>query len=262
MRFLPLVLVLLLFPMSARAQLDKVPADQSPPCETPAEFTTPSSPLPAVAKALNDKRPVEILALGSGSTVGDTSPNSGPAFAAVKTPGKSFPYRMVDALRALRPDAQFNLTLAGGRNMTADAMVPLLQEQLTNHRFDLVIWQTGTVEAVRGLRPDTLREMLELGIANAADKHADIVLVDSQFSRFMRANIDLDPYEWVMGKTADNAGVDMFHRLDLTQAWVDSGEVDLERVGRDQRDKTVALLNTCLGHALAEYVINGAKATN
>ena len=51
-------------------------------------------------------------------------------------------------------------------------------------------------------------------------------------------------------------------RLDLTQSWVDSGAVDLERVSRDERDKTIALLNTCLGHALAEYVINGTKTTN
>lgn len=261
MRFLPLALLFLFAWSPARAQSDKVPADQTQPCETPSEFTTPSSALPAVTKALNDKRPVEILALGSGSTVGETGPNAGPGFA-VKTPGKSFPYRMVDALRALRPDAQFNLTLAGGRNMSADAMVPLLQEKLESHRFDLLLWQTGTVEAVRGLRPDTLREMLELGIANAADKHVDVILIDSQFSRFLRANIDLDPYEWVMSKTADNASVDLFRRLDLTQSWVDSGAVDLERVSRDERDKTIALLNTCLGHALAEYVINGTKTTN
>jgi hypothetical protein len=260
MRFLPLALLFLLSWAAARAQTGQ-PPEQKPPCETPADFVTPTAPLPAVAKALAENRPVEILALGSGSTVGEVGPHTGPAFVA-KTPGKSFPYRMVDMLRALRPEAQFNLTIAGGRNMTADAMVPLLQQQLSEHRFDLLLWQTGTVEAVRGLRPDTLREMLELGIADAADKHVDIVLVDSQFSRFMRANIDLDPYEWVISKTADNAGIGLFHRLDLTQSWVDSGQVDLERVSRDQREKTVALLNTCLGHALAQYVLNGAKSAN
>jgi hypothetical protein len=252
MRLLPLVLPFLLLCASAGAETPPLP------CDMPAEFTTPPVPLNAVAKALADKRPVEILALGSGSTVGEVGPNTGPAFVA-KTPGMSFPYRMVDALRTMRPDARFNLTIAGGRNMTADAMVPLLQAQLEAHRFDLLIWQTGTVEAIKGMRPDMLREMLEEGIADAADKNIDVVLVDSQFSRFMRANIDLDPYEWVMRKTADSAGAGLFRRLDLTQGWVDSGEVDLERVSRDQREKTVALLNSCLGHALAEYVINGTK---
>ena len=54
--------------------------------------------------------------------------------------------------------------------------------------------------------------------------------------------------------------VTLFRRFDLTQAWVANGQIDLERVGRDQRDKTIALLNTCLGHALARYVLAGAAA--
>jgi hypothetical protein len=38
---------------------------------------------------------------------------------------------------------------------------------------------------------------------------------------------------------------------------VSSGQVDLERVSRDERDKTIGLLNTCLGEALARYVLSG-----
>jgi hypothetical protein len=52
-------------------------------------------------------------------------------------------------------------------------------------------------------------------------------------------------------------GVTLFHRFDLTQAWVYSGQVDLERVSRDQRDKTISMLNDCLGQALARYVLGG-----
>ena len=54
--------------------------------------------------------------------------------------------------------------------------------------------------------------------------------------------------------------VSLFRRFDLTQAWVSNGQIDLERVGRDKRDTTIALLNTCLGHALARYVLAGAEA--
>ena len=231
--------------------------DQKLACEIPAEFITPSAPMPAVAAALAANRPVEILALGSGSTVGEMGGSTGKAFAG-RTPGASFPYRMTDALRSLRPSARFNLTVAGGRNMTADTMLAELQQHLASRHFDLLLWQTGTVEAVRGLRPDILHDVLEEGITAATDKHTDVLLVDPQFSRFLRANIDLDPYEWVLQQMADHAGVGLFRRLALTQTWVNSGEIDLERVGHDQREKTVALLNSCLGRALAEYILAGA----
>jgi acyl-CoA thioesterase-1 len=249
-----LVVPCLVAPTWAVAATDTAP---KPPCEIPAEFITPSVPLVSVAAALSAGRPVEILALGSGSTVGEVGTSTGKAFAG-KTPGASFPFRMVEALRVLRPDARFNLTVAGGRNMSAEEMLAELRKHLEAHRYDLLVWQTGTVEAVRGLRPEMLHDVLEQGIEEATAKHVDVLLVDPQFSRFMRANIDLDPYEWVMRQTADHEGVGLFRRLALTESWVDSGEVDLERVSRDQRDKTIGLLNACLGRALADYVLAGA----
>jgi hypothetical protein len=226
-------------------------------CEMPADLTTPAAPLTAVAAALATKGSVNILALGSGSTVGETGNSSGPALA-VKTPGASFPYRMLDVLQVARKSAQVQLTVKGGRNLTAEDMLPILQQELATHHYDLVLWQVGTVEAVRGLRPETLYGVLQDGVAAANDAHADIILIDPQFSHFLRANTDLGPYEGVLEQISGLPGVSLFHRFDLTQLWAANGQVDLERVGRDQRDKTVALLNTCLGHALAQYVLTGA----
>jgi hypothetical protein len=255
MRWLPSAIPLLYLTLAT-----PVPAlaDDPPACEIPTDLTTPSEPLQAVAAAFAAGRPVEILALGSGSTVGETGTSSGPALA-IKTPAASFPYRMLDALRTARPSSDFHLTVMGGRNLTADTMLQSLRKSLSEHHYDLVIWQTGTVEAVRGLRPDTLYSALQDGVAAAAEAKADLVLVDPQFSRFLRANTDIGPYESVLEQVADQPGVSLFHRFDLTQLWVTSGEVDLERVGREQRDATVALLNTCLGHALARYVLTGAS---
>jgi hypothetical protein len=69
----------------------------------------------------------------------------------------------------------------------------------------------------------------------------------------------MGPYESVLEQTAGLPGVSLFRRFDLTQTWVNTGQVDLEHVNRDQRDKTIALLNICLGHALAQYVLTGAS---
>jgi hypothetical protein len=165
---------------------------------------------------------------------------------------------MMETFRLTRPALRFNLTVKGGRSMTAEAMLPILLQELAAHPYDLILWQTGTVEAVQGLRPDVLRGVLQEGASAVERVHADLVLIDPQFSRFLRANADLSPYETVLQQMASAPGVTLFHRFDLTQLWVNNGQVDLERVNRDQRDRTISLLNTCLGQALARFVLSGA----
>ena len=224
-------------------------------CDMPPDLITPSVPLARVAAALSNGS-LDILALGSGSTVGDTGGSNGPALM-VRTPEHSFPYQMVEMLRSMRPALRFNLTVQGGRSMTAEAMLPILRRELAAHRYQLVLWQTGTVEAVHGVRPDSLREVLQEGADVAEQAQADVVLIDPQYSRFLRANVDISPYETVMEQMISTPAVTLFHRYDLTQGWVDNSQIDLERVSRELRDKTITLLNDCLGQALARYVLTG-----
>jgi acyl-CoA thioesterase I len=228
-------------------------------CDMPSDLLTPAEKLPHVAAALA-KGNVDIFALGSGSTVGDTSGAGGPQLA-FHAPDASFPHRMTEALQALRPGVHFAITVQGGRNMTAEAMLPLLRQGLAAHHYDLVLWQTATVEAVHGLRTEGLREVLQDGVDEVAAAGADLVLIDPQFSRFLRANTDVSPYETVLQQVSGSPGVTLFPRFDLTQLWVGNGQIDLERVSRDQRDKTIELLNTCLGTALARYVLSGADGS-
>ncbi len=231
--------------------------DASVACDLPEDLTTPAAPLTWVANALNTEGTLSILALGSGSTVGYAGRSAGSEvpYHSIDT---SFPYRMVAALEGLKPKRRFSLTVKGGRSMTADTMLPLLREELAAHHYDLVLWQTATVEAVHGLRPDALRSDLQDGAEATTEAHADLVLIDPQFSRFLRANADLSPYETVLEQMTNTPGVTLFHRFDLTQAWVNSGQIDVERVSQADRDKTILLLNGCLGQALARYVLAGA----
>ena len=229
-------------------------------CDIPADLTTPDSPLSHVAAALAAKRTVGVLALGSGSTVGDTSGATGAAFAYTR-PGASFPFQMMEALRVADPAAMFRLTVKGGRAMAAEDMVPLLRQALTDGHVDLVVWQTGTVEAVRGLAPSALRDVLQAGIKAAEAAGADVVIVDPQFSRFLRANVDVSPYQAVLQQVAGVTNAALFRRFDLTQTWATTGRIDLERVSRDARERAISELNICLGRALATFVLNGAAAS-
>lgn len=242
-----------LAPIRARAA-DATTA--APTCVPPADYVTPAQTLPGFAAALAGQGPIAVLALGSGSTVGHVGARTGAALAA-RTPGASFPYRLADALRAAKPGRTVTLSVLGARGMTAEAMVPLLRQALAAHHYDLLLWQTGTVEAVRALPAAKLRAALNAGLQAAAARHVDTVLIDPQFSRFLQANIDVVPYEAVLRETAASAHVALFQRLALTRHWVEDGELDLERVPRDRRQATVAVLNRCLGQALAAFVLKG-----
>jgi acyl-CoA thioesterase I len=226
-------------------------------CGAPAEYITADGSMTQVATAIAGGGPVDVLAVGSATTIGSMTVTGEQTTIAQ---GSAFPWRMIAALHKALPNVQFRITVRGGRGMTAEQMLPLIQAALKQQRYPLVLWQTGTVEAVRGLGPDGLLDVLHSGAEQVRDAGGDLVLIDPQFSRFLRANTDMGPYEGVLQQVAGLPGVSLFRRFDLTQAWVNDGQVDLERVSRDQRDETVALLNACLGHALARYVLAGAEA--
>lgn len=218
---------------------------------------TPDEPLAQVAAVIAAGGPVDVLAVGSATTVGAVAvANMQP-----RAPeGTSFPWQMVRELQAALPKIAFTITVRGGRGMTAEDMLPLLASELKQKHYPLVLWQTGTVEAVRSLRPDSMAETLHDGADLVRDAGGDLVLIDPQFSRFLRANTDLDPYEDVMQQVAAMPGVVLFQRFELMRSWADDGKIDLERTPRAERDKALAELNLCLGEALARFVLSGVTA--
>ena len=245
-----LVCAILALPVPSRAGSDLDNA-----CGAPMEFVTANAPLAQLAAAITAGGPVEVLAVGSATTVGAVTSTG---LHTSGEQGAAFPWHMIGALHAALPNVQFHLTVRGGRGMTAEDMLPLLQAALKQQHYPLVLWQTGTVEAVRGLQPDRMRDVLHTGADAVRDAGGDLVLIDPQFSRFLRANTDLDPYEGVLEQVTTMPGVALFRRFDLMRAWADAGGVDLERTPKADRDKALDTLNQCLGEALAQFVLSGA----
>ena len=84
-----------------------------------------------------------------------------------------------------------------------------------------------------------------------------MVLIDPQFSRFLRANADLDPYQTALQQVSAMPDVVLFRRFDVMRDWAEDGTIDLERARQADRVQMMALLNTCLGETLARFVLNG-----
>ena len=219
----------------------------SPRCATDPALLVPDEPAQHFLDALKPGHVVNILAIGSATTAGDA-----------KSDHATFPDYLMAALHQAVPGTVFHLTLRGGRGMTAEDMLPLLQGALANRPTPLVLWQTGTVEAVRGMRPADMQDALADGIQAVAAQGGDVVLIDPQFSRFLRANVDLVPYEDVLTEAAALPEVSLFPRFTLMRDWAENGRIDLERTPRRTRLAALETLNACLGQALAHFVLSGS----
>jgi acyl-CoA thioesterase-1 len=215
-------------------------------CELPPDLATAARPLPNLARAL-DGGPVVILALGSGSVTGPGA----------SAPEAAWPGRLLALLNARYPGREIEVAVRGGRGVTVNDHLALLRESLGSQPPALVLWQLGTVEAVRGMDPDEMADSLRRGLERIRRHGADVIVVDQQYSRFLRANSNIEPYREKLRLAAAAAGAALFPRYELMYRWVEAGAVDLERTPRPGRAAAVDKLNDCLARALAEMISRG-----
>lgn len=219
---------------------------EPPGCSAPAEYLA-AQPLPATARAAG-RGELRVLVVGSASVAGPGT--TGGASVA-------WPERLETTLAARLRPISVRLSAQGGRGMTAADHLKLLVEHAPQMRPHLVIWQVGTVEAARALPVEEMTERLQLGIAQLRVAGTDVILMDPQFSRFLRANADVETYRNAMRLAAAASGAQVFSRYGLMRAWAEADRLDLERAPRSKRTALTDELNDCIARALTEFILDG-----
>ncbi len=244
-------------------------------CQAADDVAGTATPIPKVAAVLQPGAVLDILAIGSATmfgpeaslspgtitsqAIGDGSKLSSQAkLFAGPASERAFPLQMAKELRGTIPGLDIKMTVRGGRNLLATDMLELLRSELAAHHYDLVLWQTGTVEAVRNVPPGEFGQTLSDGAEAVADAGANLVLIDPQFSRFLQTSSNVEPYEQALQQVAAMPGVVLFHRYDLMHAWAHEGQIDLERTQRSDRQKVIETLHACLGKHLARLIVDSA----
>ena len=215
-------------------------------CDVPPELLEVALPLPATERALAEGT-LRVLVVGSASVLGPGS----------STPGHAWPARLEASLREGRPDLRLEMKVLGGRGLTAADMLTMI-EAAADPAPQLVIWQVGTVEAARGIEPDWLAGRLANGLEWMKERGIDAVLMDQQFSRFLRANADITAYQDTIRIAAAGQGAAVFPRYELMRFWADTDRIDLERAPRPRRAAMVDQLGECLGQTVSAFVLRGA----
>src|SRR4029450_10705779 len=104
---------------------------------------------------------------------------------------------------------------------------------LIDEKPDLVIWQTGTIDAIRRIEPDDFRAALEEGVETVQKGGADVILMNMQYSPRTESMIALGPYADVMRVVAQQYEIPLFDRLAIMRPWSDTAAFDLYAAGKD-----------------------------
>jgi lysophospholipase L1-like esterase len=242
-------LVLATAPMALASDSRASDPRGSDPCEAPADLAGPIEPLRHAARAVATRKALRVLVVGSASsTLGGTS-----------APQAAYPQRLEADLRARLPQVDVTVQTRGGRGLAASDLAALMEAALPEFHPDLVVWQTGTVDAVNGVDPDEFAAVLRAGADKVAAAAIDLILMDQQFSRLARATLNYTPYRQAIEAVANAGDAMLLRRYDLMKYWAESGQIDLERAPRRDWQRTADTLHACIAKVLAGTIVKGMR---
>lgn len=217
-------------------------------CEVPDYLLSSDNVLPKVAEAIKAGGPLNILVVGSRSSTINVGANASEAAA--------YPGQMQAALKAKLPSNEVNVSVEIQAKKTAEDVASGLSKLVEVKKPVLVIWQTGTVDAMRSVDPDDFRTAVDEGVVALRDAGTDVILINPQYSPRTELMISAAPYLDNMRVVAQDHEVPLFDRFALMKTWSESGEFDLfTAVHGAELAKRV---HNCLGRALSEFIMAAA----
>jgi hypothetical protein len=228
-------------PVSAEA-----PAEHPAECRVAEHQNENTFPLPQVARAIDAKK-LDVLVVGAGSSV---------------LPGadgirNAYPARLQNALAEKLPGVAVKVTADVKSRRTAVEMVKALPADLAAVKPALLVWQTGTVDAMQGVDQDQFSQALDQGINTARTAGADVVLINAQYSPRTESMIALGNYSENMRWVAVQQEIPLFDRFGVMRLWADLGTFDFYSATKklDMAER----VHDCIGRLLADLVVEAAK---
>ena len=171
--------------------------------------------------------------------------------------GNAYPVRLQQALAQQLPGVEVKVTTDVKAKRTAAEMVKGLPAALSASKPALLVWQTGTVDAMLAIDPDQFSHALDKGINIAHSAGADVVLINAQYSPRTESMIALGTYAEDMRWVALQHEVPVFDRFSIMKLWGELGTFDL--YSATKKLDIAERVHDCIGRLLADLVITAAK---
>ena len=215
-------------------------------CEIPGYLLFGNNELKHVAEAVKKDRRLTIAVVGTGSSI----------LAGPDGPRSAYPARLEAALKQRLPSVAVKVVTLVRTRMSAEDLARGMAKLLVDEKPDLVIWQTGTLDAIRRIEPDDFRAALDEGVETLHKGGADVILMNMQYSPRTDIMVALGPYADNMRVVAQQHEIPLFDRLAIMRHWSDTGAFDLYAAGKD--NVLAHGVHDCIGRAIASMIIDAA----
>jgi lysophospholipase L1-like esterase len=219
-------------------------AEEAEACPVPASLLATESSLPKVADAVKGGRPLDILVIGSrSSTIGGSQDGA-------------YPARLQAALKDKLPQVTVNVSVEVQSKQTAEEGSAGFVKLMEDKKPTLVIWQTGTVDAMRSTDPDDFHAAVDGGVTALQNAGADVILMNLQYSPRTETMISGSPYMDNIRAVAQEHDVPLFDRFSIMRQWNEQGDFDL--FSAVHGPELARRVHDCIGRALSNFVFDAA----
>lgn len=215
-------------------------------CDAPSDETFIAFGLPRLATKLKAREPVTIMVVGTGSSL---DYGTEPA-------GRAYPARLLTELRKLRPVPPVTVLNRSVRQETAAMIVKRLDREITTGNPDLVIWQTGSTDAVKRVGVTEFGEALDTGIDMIHRRDIDLLFITPQFMPQAAAVSQFDDYVEYMEQIAQSRRVPLLNRFDIMRYWSESGAIPMDPTGKEEKLKLLDTVQACVAEQLARAIVS------
>jgi len=219
-------------------------AESAPDCDVPESLIPVEVDFKRVANEIKDRHRLDISVLGTASS----------ALSGADEMRFAYPAQLEQALKERLPGNEIKVTAHVQPRQTTADMAAGLPKILTEDHPALVIWQAGTVDALRGVEAEDFRNSLDQGIEAITTAGADTIMMNMQFSPRTESMLSVSAYADVMRWVAEQRGVVLFDRLAIMHYWSDAGIFDLYAATNGYA--MARRVHECIGRALASQIIS------
>ena len=216
-------------------------------CDVAAHLVQADADLPRVTAAISRSKSLTVVVAG---TTSSTLPGAGGQALA-------YPARLEAALQKKLPGVAVKVISLAKPRQTAADMAEAFPKVLKDEKPALVIWQTGTADALRGIGAEAFQGTLEAAVDKLQAGGADVIFMNMQYSPRTDAVISTAAYADAIRWVALEHAVNLFDRQAVMRQWSELGTFDL--LAATKSLDTAAKVHDCLGRMLADLVVEATS---
>jgi hypothetical protein len=227
--------------------LTRVPLQLPSECKVRSPMYEGRSPLRVVRRALVEKRPIRVLAVGTSSTFG----------AGGTTAVANYPVRLENDIEGLLRGIDVEMTSRSITGDITDAATERLRLEIADSRPDLLVWQVGSGDAMARVEEQDFTNALTRMLEWLATHHVDVVLIDPQFAPGLAEDEQYKRIVTVIAEVARKQRVLLVHRYDAMADLARQEAAQKESPDTMNRFRLIDLGYRCMAEYAARAIVAG-----